>query len=460
MKHFLWDNKALKDACPAAELYGTCCGNRICIDSKRVEEGDIFLALKGENTDGHEYVLDAFKNGATCAIVESLPLTPKDHDRLMLVAEARAALKQLAVFNRQRSKAKIIAVTGSVGKTSTKEALQLACSANGSSYCSWGNFNNALGLPISIASMPIDSKFGIFELGMNHPGEIKQLTKLLRPHLALITTVSKVHFEHFNSLKDIALAKGEIFSGMDKNGIAILNGDDKYYSLLSRLALEQGIVNVCSFGESFKNESHLLKYEDSKIKARIFNKEIEYEIQANGKHQAINSIAALAAISKLGIGLKAAAKALSAFSSGEGRGAISELRLKKKVILIIDDSYNASPISVKAALQVLQNISGSKRKIAVLGDMRELGPCAKREHQELAETFEASGINKLVTVGPLMKNLFNFVVEAKGLKHFNDYNDAKHGILRLIEDGDCILFKGSNGTKVHEIVKYLKEQAL
>lgn len=461
MKKFLWDNEILKKACPAAKLYGTCHGNKICIDSREIEQDDIFVAFKGEAVDGHDYVSDALKRGASCAIVEHQPKDLKSKDHLMIVANAKKTLKELSVFNRNRSTAKIIGITGSVGKTSTREALLLACSVDGKSYCSKKNFNNELGLPISLASMPLDTKYGIFELGMNQKGEIEQLTKILKPHLAIITKIAAAHIGFFNSLKNIALAKGEIFLGMKKNGIAILNGDDEYYSLLADLASKQGITNICRFGENPNNENRLIKYKSGKIKANICGTEINYEINAIGRHQALNTVAVLSAVNKLGIDLNTAATALLKFSNIEGRGQSLKLKLGNKKILLIDDSYNANPTSIKAALDAMKELSLEKnfrRKIAVLGDMVELGSFSKNSHKELAEPFEASGINKLITVGPQMKYLFDLVTENKKLKHFFDYNDAIKNILNLIEDGDYILFKGSHGTKIYEIVKHLKKQ--
>jgi UDP-N-acetylmuramoyl-tripeptide--D-alanyl-D-alanine ligase len=465
MKKFLWNNETLKKACSSAKLHGTCHGNRISINSKEIEEGDIFIAFKGKNVDGHNYVADAIAKGATCAIVEHKPQGLESSEHLMIVPNIKLALTELAIFNRERSKAKILGITGSVGKTSTKEALFIACSSTGKAYCSRKNFNNDLGLPISLASMPFDTEYGVFELGMNHKGEIAELTKILKPHLALITRIAKVHIEYFKSLEDIARAKGEIFLGMDKNGIAILNGDDKYYSVLAELAMKQNIKNICRFGSETSNDSYLIKYEPlhgkpNKIRASICGTEINYKIKAMGTHQALNSLAVLSAIAKLGINLKPAADALSHFTSIAGRGEVVELKIGPKTILIIDDSYNANPTSISAALQVMKDLDSDKykRKVAVLGDMVEQGTQTEFVHRELLAPFEASNINKLITVGPLMQNLFDAVAEDKRLKHFPDYKNATEDILKLIEDGDCILFKGSNGTKIFEIVKHLKKQ--
>jgi UDP-N-acetylmuramoyl-tripeptide--D-alanyl-D-alanine ligase len=460
MEKFLWDNESLKKACPGATVGLACHGNTVCIDSREIKPGDIFIAFKGESLDGHDYVADALAKGAACAVVESVPSLLEDTQQLMIVPSTMTALRDLAVFNRSRSNAKILAVTGSVGKTSTKEALLWACSAGGKSYCSRKNFNNELGLPISLASMPLDTEYGIFEVGMNHSGEIAQLTQVLKPHLALITRIAKVHIEYFDSLEAIARAKGEIFLGMGEMGIAILNGDDDYCPLLTELSQNQGLTTICRFGESSSNDSYLIEYkpgELNKIKASIFGNEVSYSIKAIGKHQAINSIAVLSAVTKLGVDLKAAAAALADFSSVDGRGKSSSLEIGGKKIFIIDDSYNANPTSIEASLQTIKEQSCT-RKLAVLGDMAELGAYAESAHKELLGPFEASGVDKLITVGPLMKNLYELVAPDKRLHHFDNYKDARDKLLDFIEDGDCMLFKGSNGTKIHEIVKHLKKQ--
>ena len=466
MEKFLWNNQTLSKACPNAKLIGSCSGNRICIDSREIQVGDIFVAFKGQNADGHNYVENALAKGANCAIVEYKPKNIEINDHLMIVPNAKEALKNLAIFNRNRSKAKIIGITGSVGKTSTKEALYIACSAARKSYCTIKNFNNDLGLPISLASMPMDTKYGVFEIGMNHKGEIAELTKILKPHLALITKIAKVHIENFKSVEEIALAKGEIFLGMEEAGMAILNGDDKYSSILTKLALTQGISDICYFGEKITNGSYILKYEigknENKITAKILEEEIIYKIKAKGKHQALNTIAVLTATNKLGINLKTAAKSLINFSTIKGRGKLLELTISRKNITLIDDSYNANPTSIEAALKTINEINNKnnpQRTIAVLGDIVELGKDTKTIHMELKKPFEASGVNKLITVGPLMEGLFNSVKQNRKLVHFSDYNKAKESILSFIKDGDCLLFKGSHNTKIYEIVKYLKEQA-
>ena len=380
---------------------------------------------------------------------------------LIVVPNAKDALVCLAKFNRARSKATILAVTGSVGKTSTKEALSLICLTAGTTFCNSGNFNNDLGLPITLASMPLNVQYGIFELGMNHAGEIEVLTNIVQPDIAVITAIENTHLENFKSVEDIARAKGEIFLGMNADGIAVINGDNKYYNLLASMAKTAGIKKVFSFGKTDNNDSFLVSY-SNEIRAKICGEEISYKIKANGHHQALNSIAALTVAKILGMDLQLSAAALAGFSSMQGRGEISELNILGKKIRIIDDSYNASPASVKASLVVIKSLSDDsiQRKIAVLGDMHELGLGAVDEHLDLLSAIKDSGITCLITMGPLMKHLFDITPDQTKLVHFESYREAKIGILTLIKDHDCILFKGSHGTKMYEVVQYLKKQAV
>ena len=460
----LWNPTSIKQALPASILEGKCCGNRLCIDSRTIQPLDIFVALKGTNTDGHKYLGKAFESGASCALVEYIPKEFEDKGNFIIVPNVKEALVQLAEFNQARSNATIIAITGSVGKTSTKEALSIVCQAAGQTFCSSGNFNNDLGLPITMASMPLDTQYGIFELGMNHAGEIEALTKLARPDIAVITTIESVHLEYFKSVEDIARAKGEIFLGMNEDGIAVLNGDNKYYSLLASLAKDAGIKQIFSFGTKPSNDGVLIDYYQQKhlVKASIFNEKIEYALKAYGRHQALNTIAVLTVAKLLKLDLQASANALEKFSNLRGRGEISELKISGKRMCLIDDSYNASPASMKAALQVIKNLHNDfiKRKIIVLADMYELGPESVQAHVSLLEPILESGANHLITVGELMKNLFDAAPKQIKLAHFENYNTAKEALLNLIEDCDCILFKGSHGSKIYEVVQHLKEQSV
>jgi UDP-N-acetylmuramoyl-tripeptide--D-alanyl-D-alanine ligase len=460
--NFLWNEKLVKKI-TNGETYGKWEANKICIDTRKITKGDIFVAFKGVNVDGHDYLKEAFDKGAHAAFVEYIPKNIEKHkSKLVVVKNTTQAITDIAIFNRKRTKAKIIAVTGSIGKTSTKEALYAAFSSISNAYCSQGNYNNNLGLPISLASMPLDTKYGIYELGMNHAGEMAELTKFLKPDIAIITTIAPVHLEYFNSLADIAKAKAEIFLGMNSKGLVLLNGEGEGHNLLLECAKARGIKNIFSFGKGENNDGYMIelkrKNDHTFIKASIMGQEIQYKIKAYGEHQALNTITALLAVKTLGLDMEKSALGLKKFSNIKGRGKIDIINFNGKKIILIDDSYNANPDSIRAALAALKYIDDitSKRKIAILADMYELGENQIDMHKELLPDIEISGVNKIITVGSLMKNLFDSMPEDLKLAHFKNSASIIADIDKLIENQDCILVKGSFGTKIYELVNYLE----
>jgi len=460
-KRNIWDNNIVKNVVNGT-VYGKWEASGISIDSRSIQSGEIFVAFEGEKVDGHDYVLDSFNRGASAAIVERVPhgCDVKTHN-LIVVKDSFRAMEDLAIFHRKRCKAKIIAVTGSSGKTSTKEQLVLAFSKFGKSYCSIGNFNGRLGLPISLASMPLDTEYGIFELGMNHAGEMEARTKVIRPDLAIITNIFPCHIEHFDSLKGIAMAKSEIFLGMNDDGIAIINGDTSHSDILQEQARKSGSKRIITFGEDTTNDSVLISYMSeegaSNIDAKIIDENIKFRLSSKGKHHALNALAVLSAVKALSLNLEKAASELEKFTSVKGRGATEEIITQKgKKILLIDDSYNANPGSVRASLASLDETHGGRRTVVILSDMRELGEHDIKEHKSLAEPISLHKVDKVITVGNLMKHLYESVPEGKRYAHFADYKSVIDEIDNLIEDSDCVLVKGSNGTRIYELVNYLK----
>ena len=453
----IWDEGSVKLA-TSCEITGKFQAGSLCIDSRVAKEGELFVAIKGEKADGHDYV-SGILDKVSVAIVERIPRGCEDRkDKLILVENSLQAIKDLASYNRARTKAKIIAVTGSVGKTSTKEQLKLAFEGLGKIYCSAGNYNSQISCPLSIASMPIDTEYGIFELGMSYPGEMSILSEIVRPHLSIITNIAPCHAENFDSVGDIARAKAEIFLGMEKGGVAILNADSEYYNILEEEAKKSGIEKIKTFGEKDSWDSTMKECKRvgsaSEIDAKILSEDIHYKMIANGKHHAINSVAVLTAVSIMELDLKKAASGLERFGSIKGRGKVSALSFYGKEIELIDESYNASPISVKAALSVLGSET-SKRRIAVLADMYELGDIAEDAHKELSYDVMRN-LDKVITVGPLMKGLYDKLPDDKTLAHFENYEQVMRAIPELVDNGDCVLVKGSLGTKISELVKFME----
>lgn len=446
----LWNHKTVSEA-TGGEVFGQWQANAVCLDTRKLNQGDIFIAFKGEKLDGHDMVAGALDKGAAAAMVEYIP-KDVDKSKLILVKNCAKALEDLAIYNRARLKAKIIAITGSVGKTSTKEAAFLAFSELGESFMTKGNYNNNLGLPITMASIPLSTKYAVLEMGMNSPGEITYLTNLAEPDVAIITNIAGVHLEYFGSIEEIAKAKCEIFAGLSKDGAAILNRESKYFDLQCEYAKKAGVANVLGFAQDYEVKEKI-------IKAKILGEFVEYKLAAYGAHHVVNSLAVLTAVKFLGGELAKAINGLAKFNNVKGRGEVSQVKLANKEIIIIDDSYNASPVAVRAALAVLGNdFANAKRKLAILADMRELGANAVDEHIGLKEAIIANKIDKLIAVGPLMNHLFDAIPASIQLKCFANTEEALDNVVNYLEDGDVVLVKGSHGTGLYKLIDYLKEQ--
>lgn len=428
----------------------------VSIDSRKINAGDLFVALRGENFDGAKFVDDALAAGAVGAITESYS---GNSDKVFVVKDALAALRDLAAAARARSKAKIIGVTGSVGKTSTKEMLAHVMAAAGRTHATIGNLNNHFGLPLTLARMPRDTEFAVLEMGMNHANEIAPLSELARPDIAIITTVDAVHLEHFPNVSAIADAKAEIFAGMAPGGIAILNRDNHYYPNLFEHAQNHNL-QVQSFGQSGACDAQLLNLQiigrESHVRAKIRGEEITYMINAPGAHWAVNSLAVLLAATAAGMDLKTAAAQLATITPPSGRGAQQKITLPGGgEITVLDESYNASPISVAASLATLGQMPG--RKIAVLGDMRELGTDAAEFHRQLAGKVIENNVDLLFCCGSLMRELFDQSPPSMRGEWAADSALLAAALPEHLQNGDVVLVKGSNGMKMNVILARLEK---
>ncbi len=460
----LWTTEALAEA-TGGRIVGpvlTEIGG-ISIDSRTITAGEAFFAILGERVDGHDYVGAALSRGAACAVVAENRLAALPEDgRYVVVDDVLAALGRLAAAARARSAARIVAVTGSVGKTGTKEMLRVALAPSGSVHASVASFNNHWGVPLSLARMPADTAFGVFEIGMNAPGEITPLTKLVRPHAAIITTVSAVHAANFPSEEAIADAKAEILVGIEPGGTAILNRDNRYFARLATAARDAGVHRILGFGELPGADIRLihadLGAEGSSVTAEMLSKPIAYKIGAAGKHLVMNSLAVLAAAAELGADVSAAAAALAGFGAPAGRGARNLLTVGAGTALLIDEAYNANPTSMRAAFAVLRlaPVTGEGRRIAVLGDMLELGDAAADLHAGLAEDLVREGIDVVHCCGPLMRSLFEALPEARRGVYADASSGLESAILSDVRPGDAIMVKGSNGSRMAPIVAGLK----
>jgi UDP-N-acetylmuramoyl-tripeptide--D-alanyl-D-alanine ligase len=437
----------------------------LSIDTRTIKPGEAFFAIQGENRDGHEFVEAALHAGAGLAVVARRKMAAMPQGAPLLIADdALAGLNDLAKASRARSHAKIVAVTGSVGKTGTKEALRLVLGKQGETHASAASYNNHWGVPLSLALMPQSAKFGVFEIGMNHAGEITPLTKLVRPHVAIVTTIAPVHLEFFGTLEAIADAKAEIFLGVEPGGTAVLNADNPQFAHLKRAAQIAAVKHIVAFGESDGADAHLAKVslqaETSTVQASILGRDVTYKLGAPGRHVVENSLAVLAAAQLLGADLALAALALADLKAPAGRGERVTLELPGGAVLLIDESYNANPVSMRAALALLGQVpmKGMGRRIAVLGDMLELGPDGAALHADLADAVTGNAVDLVFCSGPLMKSLWDALPSGRRGGYADTSAALEPEILGAIAANDAVMIKGSLGSRMSPIVKALRRR--
>jgi UDP-N-acetylmuramoyl-tripeptide--D-alanyl-D-alanine ligase len=433
------------------------------IDSRTLAPGEGFIAIRGENRDGHAFVAAALEAGAACAVVEST-LAPGDEARLVRVADTFAALNELGRVSRARAeRAVVIGVTGSAGKTGTKEALRLALAPSGTVHASSKSYNNQWGVPLSLANMPRSIDFGVFEIGMNHAGEIDVLTRLVRPHIAIVTTVAPVHLGYFRSVEEIADAKAEIFHGLEPDGTAIINADIPYYERLAAHARAHG-AKIVGFGGANDAQVRLLSSElapdGSTVSADILGEIVEYRLGAPGNHLVHNSLAVLAAVKVAGADLARAGAALGHLQAQAGRGERFLLETKAGRVAIVDESYNANPASMRAALSTLGLTPRSdfRRRVAVLGDMLELGPEGKALHKELAEAVDGAGVDVVFACGALMSSLYEALPASRRGAYAKTSEELEPKLIEAVGPGDIIMIKGSLGSRMAPLVEALKRR--
>ena len=432
----------------------------VSIDSRTIAPGDLFVALRGLNHDGHHYVGHALECGAAAAMVSQRLDTVGDGASLLTVDDTNVALEMLGAHARNRSTAKVLGITGSVGKTGTKEALKMALAATAPCCANASSLNNHWGVPLSLSRLPQDAGFGVFEIGMNHAGEIRPLAIFVRPHIVIVTTVEATHLEFLGSVEAIADAKAEIFEGLTPGGIAILNRDNAHYDRLAGIARDCG-AEVITFGfaeeADARAEKVALHAECICVAADIRGTRITYKMRTPGQHWARNSLAVLAAVDALGADLGLGALALGDLTPPSGRGRRHRVQGIDGGFTVIDDSYNASPASVRAALEVLGGADAvdGGRRIAVLGDMLELGSDADGLHTELATDLSANGVECVFTCGKHMRHLFNALPASLRGAHAETSGDLATLVSRFVGPGDIVLIKGSFASAMNQVVEGL-----
>ena len=444
---------------------GAWVASGVSIDSRTVEEGDLFIAIEGPQADGHDYVSHALQNGAVAAVVHKIPDGfSADDPRLLVVTDTMDAMEDLGQAARYRMGGKVVAVTGSVGKTSTKAMLAEAFKANGRMHCSVGSYNNHWGVPLTLSRMHDASDYGIFEIGMNHSGEIVPLTKQVRPDIAIITTVEAVHIEHFDSVQAIADAKAEIFEGVQTGGTVVLNRDNEWFSHLKRKAENLGL-QVKSFGKHAEADARLVDVlvasNGTRVQADIDGETVSFMMPVIGEHHAMNAMAVLMAVALSGASLAKAVNGLTTMEAVEGRGKrelLQNIGGADNPVTVLDESYNASPASMRAAFKVLAMIDPGRggRRIAILGDMLELGKEAAKAHKDLALPLQAAGVQLVYTCGTLMKNLYDSIPKEQQGAHATTSQELAQIVPDVLVPGDVVMVKGSNGSKMGSVIEAMR----
>ena len=437
--------------------------NGVSIDTRTLEASDLFVALKGPRLDGHAFVAEAFKRGAAAAVVARVPEGLGPDAALVRVADTQAALEGLGRAGRARTDARVVAVTGSVGKTGVKEALRHVLSRQGLTTASVGSFNNQWGVPLSLARMPSEAAFGVFEIGMNHAGEITPLVKMVRPNVALVTAIAPVHTEFFPSLEAIADAKAEIFFGVETGGAAVLPAESPYFARLVASARAAGVERIVTFGEVDRPEvavrarNFALAADGSRVEAEVAGRRIAYRLGLAGRHWVANSLAVLAAVHALGADVAAAAEALADLPAMKGRGERHRVAIGAGTFLLIDESYNASPTSMAAAFAAAGGVAPGPggRRIAVLGDMLELGGESAAHHVGLSGSLREAGFDLVFTAGPHMAMLAGRLPPAMRGGHAESAASLGTLVAGALRPGDVVLVKGSAGSRTGLIVQAL-----
>jgi len=426
----------------------------VSIDTRSLEPGDLFVALRGER-DGHAFAHDAFARGAAGILASELVDGPH-----VLVDDTFIALERLGVVARMRTPALRGAVTGSVGKTSVTQAIKAALELAGPAHGSVKSYNNHFGVPLTLARMPKDTRRAVFEIGMNHAGEITPLSRMVEPHAACITTVGPVHIENFEDGEEgVARAKGEIFSGLVPGGTAVLNADDRWFDLLSGMARAQG-ARLESFGSGEGCTARLTGFEPhgggAVVRARLDGQDIDFTIAQSGAHWGLNSLCALLMLRALDVELDAAFEALARFGPLQGRGLESEIALAGGgAFTLIDESYNANPMSMRAAFATLAAHEARGRRIAVLTDMLELGADAAARHADLLGPLTDAGVDLVFCAGPLMRALWEALPAGVRGGWAASAAELEPEVQAAVQGGDVVMVKGSNGSKAWLVARAL-----
>jgi UDP-N-acetylmuramoyl-tripeptide--D-alanyl-D-alanine ligase len=436
-------------AATGGQASGDFTATGVSIDSRSVEPGDLFVALAGVR-DGHEFVTGAVQYGAAGALVSRPVAAPS-----VTVPDTLRALEALGAAARDRSSARRCAVTGSVGKTSVTQAVMQGLMLAGRAHSSVKSYNNHIGVPLTLARMPRDTERAVFEIGMNHADEVEPLSKLVQPQAVAITTVGPVHIENFpDGEEGVARAKAEIFAGLQPGGVAVLNADNVWFDLLNTEAQAVG-ANVVSFGTGEGCTARLVSFDEPLVRAVIHDRPIEFPLLQSGLHWGLNSLCVLLLLEAMDVPLEIGVNALSAFAPLAGRGQARAIRIPGGAFTLIDESYNANPISMAATLHSLGARPATGRRIVALTDMLELGPDGPAFHAALAKPIEEAGVDLVFCAGPLMKSLWQALPATRQGGYAETAAELAPLVASAVESGDVVMVKGSNGSRAGAIAAAL-----
>ena len=434
----------------------------VSINSKTIKKNELFFPLKGKNKDGHKYVKEAIKKGAIKSIV-SRKINNIPENKTIRVQNTLFSLNELAEATRQNTLAQIIGITGSVGKTTLKNLIAYALKNYGNVYYSPHSYNNKYGVPLSISNLKKNTDFGIFEIGMDKKGEIYKLSKIVKPEIAIITNISAAHFKNFNTLKDIAKAKSEIIDNITKDGNLILNKDNKFFNFLKNKAKKNGI-KVISYSAKKRANVFILKVKKKnkkyRLKISVNDKIFYFNSKIYSKSLISNILACIATINVLALNLKKIEKKFLDFQIPSGRGDIKIVKKYKKKFKFIDESYNASPLSMSSAINNMKNykISKKSKKIILLSDMLELGKKSKKYHRELSKVINKSDVDKVFVYGNYIKNTFKYLTKNKKGKIFSNFKEINDHFNKIINNNDLLMVKGSNATGMNRLSQNIKKE--
>lgn len=412
----------------------------VVTDSRIAQKGDLFVAIRGKKNDGHNYAADVLKKGAELVMVDHIvPDLPIE--RQVVVPDTVKAYGKIGAYNRSLFKGIVVGLTGSAGKTTTKEEIKFALSRFGKVYATGGNFNNQIGVPATLCNMDMDADYAVIEMGMSAKGEIEELVSYVRPDIAIVTNVYPMHIEFFDNFEGIAEAKAEIFKSLKKGGAAIINEDTNFASLLEQRAKENG-AKVIKFG---KNN----------------HPDVELNLQDKGEHNYYNAWCVLTLINELGLNVKVAAEYLSEFGALAGRGAKHQLKLPSGgIYTLIDDSYSGQPEAMRIAIETLSKMPAKGRKVVVLGKMAELGDTSQARHIEIGQVVAQNNIDVVIGVCPEMKDMLAQVPDSKEKHYFENKEGLDEFLInKLLQNNDIVLIKGARySSKLYQVAEALIEK--